>query len=210
MADTEVSLDVTLPSGATFTAMTPGEADYLTERVRRYGEDNTFVNISDLQDLDGMLVLELLRQRWTQWLASRGDYDGKAIDEARLRQDVAGLSRELRQVKKTLGIDKPARDRVRGEGSVAQRWAALQHRAKLMGVMRNEQAAASISWAMQLFGLITFARNLDEDDRIQYRMTDGDLVIWVWEKMRPAISEIDRRFRQDGPEAQKYWIKDVQ
>lgn len=200
-------LDVALPSGASFTVMNQEERAYLQERVRRYGEDNTFVNISDQQDLDGVLTLELLRQRWTRWLGIRTTYDGGKIDEARLRQDVAALSRELRQLKKTLGIDKPARDRARGEGSVAQRWAALAHRAKLMGIMRNDQAIEAITLSMRLFGMITFSRNLETDEeRREMKATNDDIIEWVWDKMRARILEIDRKFRQDGPEAQKLWM----
>lgn len=212
MADGDASIGslvVALPSGAAFEVMNEEEAQYLAERVRRYLDDNTFVNVSDLQDLDGMLTLELLRHRWTRWLGMRQTYDGKPIDEPRLGGDVESLSRELRQLKRTLGIDKPARDRTRGEGSVAQRWAALTHRARLMGITRNQQAVEAITLTMQLIGVVTFSRNLETDEeRRLYKVAPEDILDWVWEKMRPRMEEIDRRFRQDGPEAQKLWVRE--
>lgn len=210
MEGEEGSLLVTLPSGAVLPVLTQHEAQYLRERVERYVHDNTWVNISDHQDVDRLLSLELFCWRWTMWLAVQGDYAGGEIDESVLTRDINAYTMRIYQLKKTLGLDKPARDRTKGEGSTAHMWASLLERAKYFGIMRNEQAVKAVELFMQLLGMITMYKNSDDEERREMRHTIEDIVDWIESIARPEIEEIDRRFRQDGPTAQRLWIRKEQ
>ncbi len=184
------------------------EADYLTERVRRYGEDNALINVADQQDLDRVLVLELLCHRWGTWLGQGYDYDHRTIDDAVLTRDLEKYNMRISAMKKTLGMDKPARDRQKGEGSVAHYLSQLPMRAKAFGIMRNEQAAKATELLMELIGIVTVYRNCgDDEERKELRVLPADILEWVWDIARPEIVEIDRKFRQEGPDAHRMWVR---
>ncbi len=201
-------LVVPLPSGAGQPVMNAEEARYLIERVRRYQEDNALANMADQQELDRIIINELLCHRWSVWLGQGHDYQHDAIDEAVLTRDLGNYSVETRQLKKGLGLDKPARDRQKGEGSLPDYMQKLLIRAKAFGIMRNEQSARATELLMELIGIVTVYRNCEDDEeRKELRVLPGDVLEWIWEIARPEIEEIDRKFRQDGPEAQRMWIR---
>lgn len=195
---------VVLPSGVVQPALNDDEAEYLTERVARYHTDNALSNISDLQDLDRMLVMEMLVHRWGIWVAQRCDYDGRAIDEAFYQRQMNAYSTELRQLKKLLGLDKPARDRTRGEGSVQHYWEQLGARAKAFGIMRVTQLDKALELTNQLIGLVTFHHNATPEEREEFHVTSDDIVEWVETVYRPEFQAIDAHFRAND---QTYWVR---
>lgn len=201
---TQPSIMVDLPSGVAQPVLNHDEADYLTERVARYHDDNALSNISDLQDLDRMLVMELLAHRWGIWVSQRSDYDGRPIDEAFYQRQINAYSTELRQLKKLLGLDKPARDRTSGEGSVAHYWEQLAARAKAFGVMRVRQVDRALILTNQLIGLVTFHKNATEAEREEFHVTADDIIDWVDTVYRPEFQEIDAHFRANS---QSTWIR---
>lgn len=198
---------VILPSGAPLPVLTDEEQAYLSERVARYGDDNAYVNISDLQDIDRVLTMELMCHRWGTYLAQGKDYWGGRIDQAVHIRDLEKWNLRISAMKKVLGLDKPARDRQRGEGSIAHYWSSLLERAKYFGIMRNKQATKAVELFMQLLGMVTAYKNYDEEERREMRNTAEDVMEWADTVARPEIEEIDRSFRQDGPNAQRYWIR---
>lgn len=198
------SILVDLPSGVAQPVLNHDEAEYLTERVARYHEDNALTNISDLQDLDRMLVMELLAHRWGIWVAKRSDYDGRPIDEAFYQRQINAYSTELRQLKKLLGLDKPARDRTKGEGSVQHYWEQLGARARAFGVLRVNQLDRALELTNQLIGLVTFHMNSTEAEREEFHVTADDIVQWIDSVYRPEYQEIDSHFRTHE---QTFWIR---
>ena len=54
-----LGVDVTTPSGATIKVMNQSEADYYDQVHKRYLTDNKFKNVSDILELDRILVMEL-------------------------------------------------------------------------------------------------------------------------------------------------------
>src|SRR5687767_12615714 len=101
-------LTVKLPSGAIQPVLTPAEQGYLTDRVAKYDDSLALTNVSDLVDLDRVMVFELLIYRWGCWLGNGMDYDGIGIDDRLIHQQIRETSTELRQIKKNVGIDRPA------------------------------------------------------------------------------------------------------
>lgn len=200
---TQDGIAVSLPSGATFYVLTSDEADYLNERVTRYLTDNHFVNVSDFQDIDKMVVFELLMHRWSLWLSRGIDYYGEEVDQKVFAQQVASYSAELRQLKKNLGIDKVARDRIRGDDSIGAYLDALRLRAREFGVTRNKQFDHVIEAFQRLSAMVTFFDNCTPEERRENRVTQDDM----FEVLRDEISSfnlIDEEFRSTQ---QSLWIR---
>ncbi len=199
-------IPVTMPSGGSFPVLNTDEAEYLTERVQRYMADNHFVNVSDLQDVDRMLVMEVLCFRWGNWLSRQRDYFGDPVDENSLRRSLNDYSSELRQLKKILGIDKAARDRLKGDDSVPVYLQNLLSRAKEFGVNRNSMSAKAIELVMQLQALLTLYDNSDDVDRREQHVTQDEIFGWIRETLLPEFQAIDAAFRKGQ---QKTWIKSL-
>lgn len=195
-------IPVQLPSGATFYCH-PEEFDYLNYRVKRYMTDNKFTNISDLQDVDRMLVEELLCFRWGIWISRQRDYWGDPVDPNELQKALKEHSAELRQLKKMLGIDKVARDKERGDESLTAYLINLRQRAKQFGVMRDNQTAKAIELFQQASSLVTFHFNCTPEERKENHITADDFIEWFRDVAIPEFEEVDRHFRETN---QKMWI----
>lgn len=213
---------VELPSGALFRVHLL-EQDYFSDRVHRYLSDNQFTNVSDLQDLDRVMIGELLIWRWGQWLMQGRNYWNEAIDDSALQKQIKELSGELRLVKSALALDKVSRDRQKGEDSVPAFIANLRKRAKQFGYKRNEEFAKVLEMFHDLRAMITLYDNCTDDELRERKITnvneDGvevlvplshsSIVAWFRDIKCPEFDEIDRKFRQDGPDAQKMWNTDL-
>jgi hypothetical protein len=196
-------IPVELPSGAKFYVLTQDEADYLTERVRRYLSDNHFVNVSDFQDIDKMVTFEMLVHRWSLWLSRGMDYYGEKIDEKVLAQQVNNYSGELRLLKKNLAMDKVARDRARGDDSVAVYLANLRDRALEFCIMRSAQACKAIESFQRIKGILIYYDNCDEQERKEHGVDIEDVLTVIREEIA-EFDQIDETFRKN---IQRYWIR---
>lgn len=202
--EVDAGLPVKLPSGATFLVLTDTERDYVQERVSRYLADNHFVNVSDFQDIDKMVVFELFMHRWSLWMSKGVDYYNDPVDAKVLAQQLNAYSTELRLLKKNLGIDKVARDRQRGDDSVAAYLDNLRMRAKEFGVMRHAQSAKAIELFQQLQSLLVFHDNCDETERRENGVTLEDVLDWIREVAMPEFNVIDEHFKKNQ---QSNWIR---
>jgi hypothetical protein len=194
---------VMLPSGGLF-YVHDREVAYFNDRCSKYQTDNHFTNISDLQDLDRLLVAELLIQRWGTWVSQKRDYWNDPVDENATQKMIREHSGEVRQLKKALGLDKETRDKVRGEDSVDAYVKALRRRAKEFGYMRNAQAAKAIELWQELSSIILLYDNCDEQERIQQHCTPDEIMHWITTVGRPAFDVIDAEFRKTS---QRMWIR---
>ena len=192
-----------MPSGGLWTVHDE-EVDYFTERVDLYLKQNHFPNISDLQDVDRLLQLELFVYRWGTWLSRQKDWWGDTIDEDKLQKAVNSYSTELRQLKKQLGLDKATRDRQKGDDSVAAFIQNLLIRAKEFGVMREQQLAKALELFNQCKALVTLYRNCDDTERREMHVTQDDVIEWLETVAFPEFDQIDAYFRQNQ---QRMWIR---
>lgn len=196
-------IPVTLPSGSTFFVMTDSERAYLKDKIDRYIGDNHFVNIADISDIDKLVTFELLIHRWALWVSKGRDYFDDDINVKQYADLINDYSTECRQLKKILGVDKVARDKVRGDDSVAGLWSNLQQRAKEFGYMRNEQAAQAIESMQRIKSIITFYRNADDQERLEFHATIDDVLQVITEEIE-KFDLIDENFRKS---VQQYWIR---
>lgn len=197
-------LQILLPSGATLTVMTVGERDYLHERIGLYHDHNQFTNISDLQDLDRLMGMELMVYRWQNWQGTGTDYNGEPFDERYLNAQMKDYSTELRQLKKLLGLDRPARERAKGEGSVPHFWANLLERAKAFGVMRERQLDRALELTNELIGMVQLHDNATPKEREEMHVQTEDVIAWIREVYTPEYQSIDAHFRANE---QRFWVR---
>lgn len=196
---------VRLPSGATFPVHTE-EVDYIVDRAKRYLAENHFTNVSDFQDVDRMLIMEMICFRWGTWISRQKDYWDDPVDVDQLQASLKAHSVELRQVKKGLGIDKVARDKSKGEDSVPAYINNLLGRAKEFGVHREKQLGTALELFNQLKALVTLHLNADEPERAELHVQVEDILDWLVNIAFPEFDRLDEYFRQNS---QRFWVKSI-
>lgn len=195
---------VTCPSGATIKVLSDGEKEYYEQIAQRYQADNIFQNITDYQELDRLLIMELMVYRWSQWLSEERDYAGELVNVDEIRKNIIENSKEIRLVKKALGLDKATRDKESAE-SVGEFIHQLKLRAKEFGIMRNEQAVSAITMWKELIGIITFYHNSTPDERKEFNRTSDDIMQWILDQ-NEQFEKIDEEFRAGS---QTYWVREL-
>lgn len=198
---------VKLPTGTVW-PLFKREQRVMNEKIKRYTDDFAFTNVSDLSDLDRVVTLELLHWRWTSWLSRQVDYWDEPIDEKQIASQIKDTETQLKALKTQLGIDKVRRDKETGEGSVADYIDKLLTRARWFGIKRNEEAAMAITLWKELQGKITRYDNSLPEERTEFKSDWTDIFEWLREEAFPKFDEIDRKFRQDGENAQRLWIRE--
>lgn len=199
----EEGVPVELPSGATYYTITHSEAEYLRDLAERYLSDNHFVNISDLKEIDRLITLETLVHRWSMWMSKGRNYYDEDINTKVHSDMVKDASGEIRQMKKALGLDKPSRDKVRGDDSVAAFWDHLLRRAREFGYMRNEQLVKAITAFQRIKALIQFHDQCDELERKENACELTD----IFEVLREVIRDFDKVDEQFRHGTQTLWIR---
>lgn len=192
-------------SGAVYKVLTDEEELWWNAVKQRYLEDNKFSNISDLQDLDRVLQMELIIYRYNRWVTRGDDYHGSAIDEVQLNRDIRDYNKEVRALKDAIGIDKKSRDKDKGD-SIAAYIENIRQRAKEFGVMRNEQAVMAITLMKQIQSIVELYENCDDYEKEQNKYRAEDLFGWIRDVAIPKFDEIDKEFRET---TQKYWVRSM-
>lgn len=200
----ESLIDVEGASGAKFTVHNEKEADWFNENMARYQDEYAFGNVSDLQDLDRLLGLELLGYRYSLWMLRGVDYDNLLFDEKAVRDHKAKIDVEIRLTKSHMGMDRKGRIDAEQQSS-ADYLKNVLHRAKGFGVHRNEQVAKAIDLFEQLSSMIGLGARADEEERHHLQVSDAEVVAWVRDVAIPEYRAIDDAFRKE----QRYWIREV-
>jgi hypothetical protein len=196
-------VDVTTPSGATIMVMNQSEADYYDQVHKRYLTDNKFKNVSDILELDRILIMELMCYRWGIWILAEEDYYGRKINPTEVQKSIETYSREIRGIKKDLGIDKSTRDKDKGD-SIAEYIQMLGIRAKEFGVSRNKQSGKAIEILMEAMALITLYENSTDSERKEFKANFEDIIDWFKSRF-DEFNKIDAELRKN----QAMWIRDL-
>lgn len=201
-------LYVTTPSGARLPVLTQDEVDYYEDRSRRYQKDHKFTSVTDLQDLDRILSTELMLYRYDIWMTLGQDYFGGAISENNFLKYNKDLHSTLKELKRSMGLDKTTRDKDQGADFVE--WLDnIRSRAKQFMVMRNEQFFTTITLMHELIAKLQLYYNTDEIEKEELGMSSDKVIDWIWEDLKPRFEQIDEDFRRKGPDAQTYWVGDL-
>jgi len=197
--------DVTLTSGSHYEVMNAHEAAIVANLVSRYTSEYSFSSISDLQDVDRIIIMELTVYRYGSWQNRGTDYHGDEIDSDQLGTAILNASKEVRQIKKALGIDRVSRDKAKGE-SVADYLEDLRVRARQFGINRENQLDVALELFQELSGMVTLYWNCDEEERRDEHITSDRIMEWLRDTAIPKFEAVDRHFQVHE---QKFWIRDV-
>lgn len=195
---------VTSPSGSELHLMTPEEAAWYEDRRDRYQADNVFPNVSDLQDLDRLLLLEVFSYRWGLWAAQGFDYLMSRVDENDLTKKLRDYSVETRLVKSSLGIDKSTRDKEKGE-SLADYTEQLLVRAKAFGYHRNEQYELAVTRFFEMRSMVMTYDRCDEEERTLLDLSLESIVEWIRDTVIADFDDVNAAFRT----TQSMWIRSM-
>lgn len=190
------------PAGAVVPLANEEEVEFYNKVGAQYQEDNKFTNISDLLELDRLLNYEIMCFRWSNWLMRGHDYNNEPIMNS-LSKDIQLYSKEVRDIKVGLGIDKKSRDKDKGS-TTAEFWANLVRRAGEFGIHRNEQAIAAHTILKEFEGKVTLHYNSTDVERTQFKCHADDLLQWFLEKTK-EFDKIDEAFRLK----QKIWLREI-
>jgi len=192
------------PAGGVFTVKTEGERAMFLDLVDRYNEDNSFQNISDLQDLERIIYLEVLSLRYANWLSLEQDYDGEMVDARDVSGVIKDFSNELRQLKKSIGIDRATR--LKDDNESVSGWIEkLKMRAHHFGIHRENQLTNALTLFHDLAAKMTLRENCTPEEARALDVRDEDVLLWIDEIMIPSYRDIDDYFRKND---QKFWIED--
>src|ERR1700690_4104493 len=107
--ETDEIFTVVGPAGGLYEVQSIEEVEYYNRIMQEYLADNIFKNVSDRQELERMLQMELFCWRRGNWLLVDRDYTGSVIDPQEIQKSIKDFSVEIRLIKAALGIDKSSR-----------------------------------------------------------------------------------------------------
>jgi hypothetical protein len=200
--------EVVTPSNGSLRLMTEEERDFYNDHKNKYLTEYKIQNGSDLLEVERLLLHEVLVHRWSTWITQGFDYDEGPISTEECRRNIKDYSAEIRAIKQALGMDRVTRNKDRNE-NVSSYIDMLNQRAKLFGYTRNQQSAKSIELFKQAETLIGTFMRTDEIEREQLGMSLEKIFQWFVDEAIPQMNEIDRKFRQDGPDAQRMWVRSL-
>jgi hypothetical protein len=195
---------VTTPSGSELHLQTTEEADWYESRRDRYQADNMFPNVSDLQDLDRLLMLEVLSYRWSLWMGQGFDYVYARVDEGQLKNNIKEYSVEIRLLKQNLGIDKSTRDKEKGE-SLSDYTANLLHRAKEFGYHRNDQYELAVTKMYELRSMVMTYDRCDDEERALLDLSLETIFEWIRDNVIKDWDDLAAAFRKN----QSMWVREM-
>ncbi len=193
-------------SGAIFEVINDGERDYWNKAREKYLDQYKFENVSDLQDMDRVLVGEILSFRWGSWLVKEADYDGRSIEEIedKLKRQKLDLDKETRLLKEKMGLNRAHRQDSEQQ-STADYLQNLLRRAEEFGVHRDAQIVKAIDLLHEVFTQVGLYSRTDEEERAHLKIKPEDIMKWLLEVAKPEFDAIDEAFRKN----QRLWIKDL-
>lgn len=191
-------------SGTEFEVLTNEEKDYFDLNLQKYITEYRFENVSDLQDLDRLLGLELLSYRYTAWLMKGSDYDGLQFAEKDTKDHKQKVDAEIRLLKKAMGMDRKGRVESEQE-SVSEYLRNLLRRANEFGIHRDVQIAKAIDLLNDLKTMIGLHDRSDEEERRHLGVEVDQILEWIRNTAIPEYDAIDDAFRKN----QRVWIREV-
>lgn len=195
-------VSVVLASGQKLQVQGVDEAAFFNDTRDKYLAENRFTDVTDLQDLDQLLILELMVHRWSMWTASGRDYDGNIISEDAYVKPLREYSQQIGNLKNRMALSRGEREKAEHE-SVGAYLVELQRRAKEFGIHREHQLGKALELAYQLAAILGAYDRADEEEREHMGLTkDNDILDWIREVFIPEFRGVDAHFRTTQ---QKFW-----
>ncbi|MGZ4745711.1 MAG: hypothetical protein ACXVYY_01375 [Oryzihumus sp.] len=194
-------ITVTQVGGSTIEVLTLEEKRFYETTRDRYQKENSFTAVTDEQDLDRLLILELMVHRWQNHMARGQDYSGHMVDEVDLRRAMKDYSTQITAVKASMGLAKVEREKDAND-SVGAYIVRLKQAAKQFGIHREKQAAKAIALMMEAKSLAGTYKRSNDAERQLLGLSAEDIVDWIHTVAGPEMEQIDADFRKNH---QRYW-----
>lgn len=197
--------EITTPTGATQVVLTESEKKwYETHRDEYLGERDW--STTDLSQLDQLLSLELILQRFSAWSSAMAKYDGTPLsvrDVSQLSIRIKDTTALANSIRDALGLSRAAK--LAEAQSVQAYLFKLRTRAREFGQMRTEQEQKAIEILKELAAHVgMFDRSTDQERRVAGFPNEAALIQWFRLKM-PEFDAIDADFRQ----RQQRWVGEL-
>jgi hypothetical protein len=200
------AVSVVTVSGDTLTVMGEGEAAWYNRSRDEYLRQTKLTEVTDRNDLDRLLFMELMVFRWGLFLSAGKDYQELDVDEAALKRNLRDYSDQLNKLKEAMGLSRRSRDAAANAGDFSKWLEEVKRRARLFGIHRQKQAFAAVVGMYELMAKVETFYRCDEEERGKLGFADERAILdWARQELFPKFREIDERFRR---EEQQYWTKD--
>jgi hypothetical protein len=199
-------VEVTMVSGETLKVLGPSEARWFERARDTYLDQTKFTEVTDRNDLDRLLFMELMVFRWTQHLASGQDYEGLDVDETALKRNLRDYNEQTIKIKEQMGLSRKTRDAAAADGDFSTWFTELKRRAKEFGIHRENQLTTALVLMNELSAHVGAFDRSDTEEREKLGFPDEhSLLEWIRESMLPRYKAVDAHFRSAK---QRYWTKD--
>lgn len=196
---------VAMVSGAEMEVLTTLEKDWFEATRDRYLAEAEYELVTDEQDLDRLLGMELLLFRWQIHVANGVDYDGVQVDEVSTGRQMKLMNEQVSKLKESMGMTRKARDASSNMDSVADYLANLKQKAKVFGLHREKQLDKALTLFNELSAIVGAFDRADEEERKKIGFeTEADIIAWVRDMALPEYRTIDEHFRAND---QRYWVQ---
>lgn len=184
-----------------------GEAEWFERTRDTYLDQLKLTEVTDLQDLDRLLVMELMVYRWTVHVTSGQDYEGDLVDEDQLQKQIKSYSDQISKLKAQMSLTKAQRDAEANEGSLAAYIANLKARAKAFGINRERELRKALALTHELIAITEAFDRSDEEERRKIGFqSEAEILAWVRDVYIPEFRAIDEYFRDHE---QRFWIRSI-
>lgn len=201
-------VEVDLPSGGKLTLYTVEEAQLWEDLDQRYRSDYALNNINDLMTLGMILTHNIAIFRAQQAMSGQeAEFDANGVPTGRyvqkklsnteatgVHQRLLKAGNEIRELEKTLGIDKKTRDAGGGD-SIAEYLSSLKVAGRQFGIHITKRTKAYEEFCMDLRWRIRVLRNGDDEDRAHHNIT-GETILQFCETRLAELESIDQEFAQ--------------
>jgi hypothetical protein len=183
---------VELPGGGTLKLDDAEEVDLWNTATERYLDD-----YSISKQNDRVLLGAVLSQQLAMFRAQRRLTEPDKKLRATARKDIAEAAAEIRDLEKSLGIDKKTRE-AGGQHTVVQYFTDLKKAAHAKGIHVSERVRAYEAFAMEMRWMIRLLRNGDAEDRQHHpeTVTEKSIVAYA-ERVLAELEEKDKQWARD-------------
>lgn len=201
--------DVDLPAGGKLHLQSAEEVDMWEEAAKAYIADYNLTRTNDKVLLGSILTQQLAMFRAQQALngmeavldannVPTGRYQQtklKPSEQAAAQKMIRDASAEIRDIEKSLGIDKKTRESG-GAETVRDYISKLKRHGHAMGVHISKRVLRYEAFCMELKTKLRMMENLDDEDRAYHGLSWEAIGKWAYKELLD-IEEVDKKYANE-------------
>lgn len=172
---------VELPGGGDMRLKSAAEVEVFERSSQRYQDDYALHKVNDLILLGAILTQGIIMFRSQQRLAEMTD-DAKPGDLSSCQMVVADCAKEIRELEKSLGVDKKTRESG-GQHTVANYVTELKKAAHQYGIRIAERVKEYDKVMMEARWKLRLLKNGDAEDRAYHDLTPEKVCEWLEQQL---------------------------